>query len=174
MEHGLKVITTTDHEVETTLDKPKSYNQYTYAVLSEAGKGHIDSWVFYIANNIQMAKENASSFDEFEEILLQEGIKVECRDDRKNIVFSIEDEDGDHRKIRGKTLSKYFDEDFSKETLYGYFETKEEQSNDRLGEATEKLRSFDRKISSYDRESNAGFGIKDRKRERVREKNHVR
>ena len=174
LEHGLKVITTKEREEETALDKPTSYDQYTYAILSEAGKGHIDSWVFYIANNIQMAKENASSFDEFEEILHQEGIKVECRDKRKNIVFYIEDEDGDRRKIRGKTLSKYFDEDFSKETLYGHFETKEKQSNDRLGEATEKLRSFDRKISSYDRESNAGFGIKDRKRERVREKNHVR
>ena len=174
LEHGLKVITTTDHEVETTLDKPKSYNQYTYAVLSEAGKGHVDSWVFYIADHIQKAKESASSFDEFEEILLQEGIKVECRDERKNIVFSIEDEDGDHRKIRGKTLSKYFDEDFSKETLYGHFETKEEQSNDRLGEASERLRRFDSKIASYDRESNAGPGTKDRKRERVREKAHVR
>ena len=174
LEHGLKVITTTDHEVETTLDKPTSYDQYTYAVLSEAGKGHVDSWVFYIADHIQKAKESASSFDEFEEILLQEGIKVECRDDRKNIVFSIEDEDGDHRKIRGKTLSKYFDEDFSKETLYGHFETKEEQSNDRLGEASERLRRFDSKIASYDRESNAGPGTKDRKRERVREKAHVR
>ena len=174
LEHGLKVITTKEREEETALDKPTSYDQYTYAILSEAGKGHIDSWVFYIANNIQMAKENASSFDEFEEILHQEGIKVECRDNRKNIVFSIEDEDGDHRKIRGKTLSKYFDEDFSKETLYGYFKVKEEQSNDRLGEASERLRSFNRKISSYDRESNAGPGTKDRKRERVREKAHVR
>ena len=174
LEHGLKIITTKDRDEETALDKPTSYDQYTYAILSEAGKGHIDSWVFYIANNIQMAKENASSFDEFEELLLQEGIKVECRNDRKNIVFSIEDEDGDHRKIRGKTLSKYFDEDFSKEKLYGHFETKEEQSNDRLGEASERLRSFNRKISSYDRESNAGPGTKDRKRERVREKAHVR
>ncbi|MCI7605221.1 MAG: relaxase/mobilization nuclease domain-containing protein [Spirochaetales bacterium] len=174
LEHGLKVITTKDHEVETTLDKPTSYDQYTYAVLSEAGKGHVDSWVFYIADHIQKAKESASSFDEFEEILLQEGIKVECRDNRKNIVFSIEDEDGNHRKIRGKTLSKYFDEDFSKEKLYGHFETKEEQSNDRLGEATEKLRSFDRKISSYNRLAYNDSGKKDRKRERTREKNHVR
>ena len=174
LEHGLKVITTTDHEVETTLDKPKSYNQYTYAVLSEAGKGHVDSWVFYIADHIQKAKESASSFDEFEEILLQEGIKVECRDDRKNIVFSIEDEDGDHRKIRGKTPSKYFDEDFSKEKLYGHFETKEEQSNDRHGEAAERLQRFDRKISSYNRLAYNDSGKKDRKRERTREKNHIR
>lgn len=174
LEHGLKVITTKDREEETTLDKPKSYDQYTYAILSEAGKGHIDSWVFYIANNIQRAKENASSFDEFEEILLQEGIKVECRDDRKNIVFSIEDEAGDRRKIRGKTLSKYFNEEYSKEALYGYFETKEEQSNDRLGDATEKLRSYERKISSYNRLAYNDCGKKDRKRERTREKNHVR
>lgn len=174
LEHGLKVITTKDHEVETTLDKPKSYNQYTYAVLSEAGKGHIDSWVFYIANNIQMAKENASSFDEFEEILLQEGIKVECRDDRKNIVFSIEDENGDRRKIRGKTLSKYFNDDYSKEAINGYFKTKEEHTNDRHGEAAERLQRFNRKISSYNRLAYNDSGKKDRKRERTREKNHVR
>ena len=174
LEHGLKVITTKDHEVETTLDKPTSYDQYTYAVLSEAGKGHVDSWVFYIADHIQKAKESASSFDEFEEILLQEGIKVECRDDRKNIVFSIEDEDGDHRKIRGKTLSKYFDEDFSKEAINGYFKTKEEHTNDRHGEAAERLRRFDRKISSYNRLAYNDSGKKDRKRERTRKKNHVR
>ena len=174
LEHGLKVITTKDHEVEMPLDKPTSYDQYTYAVLSEAGKGHIDSWVFYIANNIQRAKENASSFDDFEELLLQEGIKVECRDDRKNIVFSIEDEAGDRRKIRGKTLSKYFNEEYSKEAINGYFETKEKYTNDRLGEATEKLRSFDRKISSYNRLAYNDSGKKDRKRERTREKNHVR
>lgn len=174
LEHGLKVITTKDHEVETTLDKPTSYDQYTYAILSEAGKGHIDSWVFYIANNIQMAKENASSFDEFEEILHQEGIKVECRNNRKNIVFSIEDEDGDRRKIRGKTLSKYFNDDYSKEAINGYFKTQEEHTNDRLGEASEKLRRFSSKIASYDRKSNAGSCTKDRKRERVREKAHVR
>lgn len=174
LEHGLKVITTKDHEVETTLDKPTSYDQYTYAVLSEAGKGHVDSWVFYIADHIQKAKKSASSFDEFEEILLQEGIKVECRDDRKNIVFSIEDEEGDRRKIRGKTLGKYFNDDYSKETLYGYFKVKEEQSNDRLGEACERLRSFDRKISSYNRLAYNDSGKKDRKRERTREKNHIR
>ena len=172
--HGLKVLTTKDRDEETALDKPISYDQYTYAILSEAGKGHIDSWVFYIANHIQRAKENASSFDEFEDLLLHEGIKVECRDNRKNIVFSIEDEDGDRRKIRGKTLSKYFNDDYSKEAINGYFKVKEEHTNDRLGEASEKLRRFSSKIASYDRESNAGPGTKDRKRERTREKNHVR
>lgn len=174
LEHGLKVITTKDREEKTALEKPTSYDQYTYAVLSEAGKGNIDSWVFYIANHIRKAKESASTFDEFEELLLKEGIKVECRNDRKNIVFSIEDEAGDRRKIRGKTLSKYFNEEYSKEAINGYFKTKEDQSNDRIGESKEILRIIDRKIASCDGWIHSESGKRGRKRERAKEKTLIR
>lgn len=125
-EYRLRTIDRSKPEIERKIENPVSYNQYTQALLKAADNGNVDSWVYDIAEKVVEAKTKASDKDAFIRILEETGIQVDWRDERKHLVFIINDEYGLRKKVRGNTLEKYFHIAFDKENLEDEFREKNE------------------------------------------------
>lgn len=133
-EYGLCTIDRSIPAIERKIESPVSYDQYTQALLKEADKGNVDSWVYSIAERVLDAKTKASNKDAFIRILEETGIQVVWKDERKHIVYQTKEDNGTRKKIRGSTLEKYFHIGFDKENLEDEFGEKDnrKERNERI------------------------------------------
>ncbi len=120
LEHGLSLT----HKGRTFNGKEReettAYKKEQYRLLQSAEQGEVKSYVQDIALVIMECKEQATSQEQFAELMNANGYGVLWYDNRKYITFiDLErQEQGEKQcKIRNNKLEKYYHIDFSKEGL---------------------------------------------------------
>ena len=120
LEHGLSLT----HKGRTFNGKEReettAYKKEQYRLLQSAEQGEVKSYVQDIALVIMECKEQATSREQFAELMNANGYGVLWSDNRKYITFiDLErQEQGEKQcKIRNNKLEKYYHIDFSKEGL---------------------------------------------------------
>ena len=116
-------------------EETSAYNKDTYAMLKQAEQQKVKSYVFDIALAVMECKETATSREDFIQRLAEKDIETQWSDKRTNITFTDKQrqEQGESKcKVRNSKLQRYFNIDFSKESLENGFESnlREQQSNE--------------------------------------------
>lgn len=138
-------------------EETSAYTKEAYQQLKKAEAGEVKSYVQDIALAVMEEKEKATSKDEFIANLQSRGIGVEWQDNHKYITFIDIDrqEHGEKQcKIRDNKLAKYYNMDFSKESLLNEFERnirKSEEREQQLDGAIEQIRESDRRPEPTDK-----------------------
>lgn len=138
-------------------EETSAYTKEAYQQLKKAEAGEVKSYVQDIALAVMEEKEKATSKDEFIANLQSRGIGVEWQDNHKYITFIDIDrqEHGEKQcKIRDNKLAKYYNMDFSKESLLNEFERnirKSEEREQQLDGAIEQIRESDRRTEPTDK-----------------------
>lgn len=141
-EKGLTITEKGKTFEQTEREELSAYSKETYRMLKKAEEGKVDSYVTNIALEVLTAKEQATSKDEFVEMLLERGIKTDWKENRKYITFTdIEREKQGLQKckVRHNRLEQYFNMEFGKEELENEFKrnaskeiaTREEERRER-------------------------------------------
>lgn len=123
-EKGLTITEKGKTFEKTEREELSAYSKETYRMLKKAEEGKVDSYVTNIAVEVLTVKEQATSKDEFVEMLLDRGIKTEWKDNRKYITFTDlerEKQGLQKCKVRHNRLEQYFNMEFGKEELENEF-----------------------------------------------------
>ena len=110
---------------QTEREELSAYSKETYRMLKKAEEGKVDSDVTNIALEVLTVKDQATSKDEFVEMLLERGIKTDWKENRKYITFTDlerEKQGLQKCKVRNNRLEQYFNMEFGKEELKNEFE----------------------------------------------------
>lgn len=118
-ENGLSICEK-KHEVTT-------FSQKKYKALERATEGNYKSYVLETYKAVEVAKNVATSKDDFIRLMKDQGYKTEWKEKKKYITF----QDMDGNKVRNKNLEKTFNESYSKEELLNEFRSNKERSQER-------------------------------------------
>lgn len=124
-EKGLTITEKGKTFEQTEREELSAYSKETYRMLKKAEEGKVDSYVTNIAVEVLTAKEQATSKDEFIEMLLERGIKTDWKENRKYITFTDREREKQGLqkcKVRHNRLEQYFNMKFGKEELENEFE----------------------------------------------------
>lgn len=124
-EKGLTITEKGKTFEQTEREELSAYSKETYRMLKKAEEGKVDSYVTNIAVEVLTAKEQATTKDEFVEMLLERGIKTDWKENRKYITFTDlerEKQGLQKCKVRHNRLEQYFNMEFGKEELENEFE----------------------------------------------------
>lgn len=124
VEKGLTVNEKGKTFEQTEREELSAYSKETYRMLKKAEEGKVDSYVTNIALEVLTVKDQATSKDEFVEMLLERGIKTDWKENRKYITFTDlerEKQGLQKCKVRHNRLEQYFNMKFGKEELEDEF-----------------------------------------------------
>ena len=111
-----------------------AWSKDTYKLLKKAENGEVKSYVQDIALAVMDCKEQATSRENFINLMKKQGYRVDWQDNHKYITFTdlTRQEQGERQcKIRNNKLEKYYAIDFGKESLENGFKVNAGQQAER-------------------------------------------
>ncbi len=124
LEHNLSITEKGKQFDGEEREETSANRKETYQMLKKAETGNVESYVWNIANAALECRGEATSRENFIQMMQERGYEVDWKDNHKYVTFTDlgRELNGETKcKVRNNKLEKYFNVDFGKETMENEF-----------------------------------------------------